>query len=90
MPAVASFTRGKISITSWPAGVRARLFHFRLLASRTKIDASYKPRTKVRPLDGVVIPDYHVGDGSYLELSDSRHTGNYELGMVKTDIARGG
>lgn len=33
-----------------------------------------------------MLADYNAGDGSRLELSDSRHAEDYELGSVKTEI----
>ncbi len=86
MPAVTSVSKSKTSVTSWLTSMRSRLLKSRPAAPRSKGSVSYRSKTGVCPSDEVVLADYNAGDGSRLELSDSRHAEDYELGSVKTEI----
>ena len=90
MPAVASVSRGRTSLPSWLASMRSRLSRSksesRLSASRTKTSVSYQSGNGVWPSDGGVVADHHAGDDIYLELFDGRREGDYELGLVTTEI----
>ena len=59
----------------------------RLSASRTKTSVSYQSGNGVWPSDrGAVADDHRAGDDIYLQLFDGRREGDYELGLVTTEI----
>ena len=88
MPGVASAFNGKISVAAWLVSLRSRLFQSRFTTASS--DVANQPRTGVMtgacPSDEVAIASYHAGDGGYLELIDTRHVEDYELGLVTTEI----
>lgn len=85
MPAVSSVSKGKASLPSWLASIRSRLPKC-WPSSPVRDGNSYLSETRAYPSDEVAIAGHHGGDDGYLELSDSRHAENDELGLVTTEI----
>ena len=92
MPAVASVLRGNTSLLSWLASMRSRLSKStststsRLSASRTSVGVSQQSTTELWPSNEGVTADHHGGDGIFLQLYEGRREGDYELGLVTTEI----
>lgn len=40
----------------------------------------------LRPLNEGMVTGHHAGDGMYLQLYEGRRGGDYELGLVTTEI----
>lgn len=90
MPAVASVLRGKTPLPSWLANLRSRLSNKSssgFSASDTSVSVSHQSMVGLRPSDQGMVTGHYAGeDGIYLQLYEGRPGGDYELGLVTTEI----
>ena len=88
MPAVASVSRGKTSLESWLACMRSRLSRSksRLTLLLTNSNPSYQSETRGWPSSGGVITGQDSREGIYLQIYENRREGDYEMGLVTTEV----
>ena len=88
MPAVASVSRGKTSLPSWLASMRSRLARSksRLPLLLTNSSPSFQSGTRVWPLSNGVIAGQDSREGIYLQIYEDQRGGDFELGLVTTEI----
>lgn len=86
IPAFASFFNRQMPGASWLAAIRSLISRSTDRASSSKFGRSGRSNTGVVPSGESVIPGGHARDKGYLELHDTRHPTDYELGSVRTEI----
>ena len=85
-PAFAAFAKDKMPHSTWLSTLRSRFFKSKYSDSRSKIGVSQKPSLGVPSSQESILPDSHPRANDYLELQDTRHRRDYELGSVRTEI----
>lgn len=89
MPAVASVLRGKTPLPAWLANLRSRLSKSTsgFSASDTSVSVSHQSMIGLRPSNEGTVAGHHAGDDDiYLQIYEGRRGGDYELGLVTTEI----
>ena len=86
MPAFAAFSKDQMPSLSRLITLRSQFFRRDHSQSRSRIGTSQKPILGVHSSQESTKPGSHPRDNGYLELQDSRHRGEYDLGSVRTEI----
>lgn len=75
---------------SWLIRIQSLVLKSKNGVSSSKIGLTHRSNTGLPTSGEFVTSSGHTRDNGYLELSDSRHLGDYELGSMRTEIRGGG